>query len=458
MDRSQLRKLSKLYATGELEQGEYRRLRGELIDGIVGGGIGIVREPSPRPPTQDEPTAASETAAKRSLTPAYVIIGLVVVSAGVWLVVPEPEPEPPPSVVSNASTPMITSAPVAPGPGERLIEELLADDDWSEGRLSTFELAWSTLTEAERKEAKGSRMYVRLHDAIVQEINAQQALAALDPGGAATDAARRAFALGQFLEMSLAPLALGSASPQVATSEDASRPLAIGGGSPPAAATEPAGPSVAPTEESSPQGETTGVDPVPPAPVSTAPVAEIYTLQLYALSNLENAQRVLADHPDLDLELYALDDAGPRYRIVYGRYASKLEASEAFERLPSSLREGQAEPTIRSVGKVGGTDHSSAAAADSSAYRRWVGAQRDDQFTIELFTVDGRASAAEQLVLDYPELDLKIRPTPSASTFHILYGVFESREQAEAAFEALPVAITRQARGPVVKSFAELRR
>ncbi|NIQ52098.1 MAG: hypothetical protein GWN71_01075, partial [Gammaproteobacteria bacterium] len=41
MNRSQLRRMARDYATGRLDHDEYMRRRGELIDGIVAGEIPI---------------------------------------------------------------------------------------------------------------------------------------------------------------------------------------------------------------------------------------------------------------------------------------------------------------------------------------------------------------------------------------------------------------------------------
>ncbi|NIP45936.1 MAG: hypothetical protein GWN21_06095, partial [Gammaproteobacteria bacterium] len=84
MNKSQLRRLAKDYASGRLEYEDYVRERADLIDGIVAGSIAIesVCDASADVSTPTAPHRFPDESVRR--TPLPLIIGAGVVVAVLW--------------------------------------------------------------------------------------------------------------------------------------------------------------------------------------------------------------------------------------------------------------------------------------------------------------------------------------------------------------------------------------
>ena len=173
MNRSQLRRLARDYATGRLEHDEYARRRSELIDAIVTGEIAIESSVE----TTEDFTAAqhSDRSFRGTLLP--LIVGACVVIAIIWAFLVSRE-----TMIPGVGD-QIDSRQI---PGRRvsaardLVEEFLTTRDWSRESLAEFRDNWNALTPNEQAEARAASWFRRLSEALREEINAHKALAEFD--------------------------------------------------------------------------------------------------------------------------------------------------------------------------------------------------------------------------------------------------------------------------------------
>lgn len=420
MRKSQLRRLAADYAQRQIDEDEYRRRRAWLIDGIVDGAIVIEREDEPepgdRPPTiiLAEPTWVDRLPRRWPLYAAGLGALLLLV---VWALLPDGGPGPDTA----------RSAAPAPSPAETLVQSFLRSNDWSAGSLSQFLLKWNSLDAQVRETARDGKAYLRLANAILQEVNARRALADLDGGSAPPRATARLLEFGRTLGMAerfpdFAPAA-----------QEAS--LRVPAPPPEAGATRDAPPPASAAADASGRRWL------------QAQGADRYTLQLYAMSHLESVEKLLAAHPGSGLQVVSLGAAEPRYRVLYGSYASEDAAARAHAALPAELRGGGA-PVVKSVGEL--------RAALEAGTADWLDAQRRSSFTLQLFALSDEGNA-RKLLAAYPQLGLRLYPARDESfRYRILYGAWDTPDAAEQAFAHLPAALVKAAGRPVVKSIAEL--
>ncbi len=192
MNRSQLRRLARDYATGRLEHDEYARRRSELIDAIVTGEIAIESSVE----TTEDFTAAqhSDRSFRGTLLP--LIVGACVVIAIIWAFLVSRE-----TMIPGAGD-QIDSRQI---PGRRvsaarvLVEEFLTTRDWSRESLAEFRDNWNALTPNEQAEARAASWFRRLSEALREEINAHKALAEFDGSGLSTTTGKRLAGFGEFL-------------------------------------------------------------------------------------------------------------------------------------------------------------------------------------------------------------------------------------------------------------------
>ena len=467
MDKSQLRKLTQEFANGELDGDKFRRTRAKLIDDIAEGRVVIVREPAQIPIARPQPAPAPTPTTHPlppTIKPVYVVVGLLVLGALIWVVYPN-KPERPyqPATTTEIAEPVEVKAP---GPGERLVGEFLQSNRWDPADLTEFATAWSVLTEIEREETKSSGDLDRLFQAIVRELNAQQALAALDDSGAAYEASIRIHELGSTLGMTDRLPELNPAKiPATANTIESETTTQVNGPG------QVEGVEV-----------TTKVEPLPE--LSALPITETeseiatefqahdqtpaqslesdaergFTIQLFALSNLDNVKAVLADHDGVDLRVVSLPNEAAPHRILYGVYPTPFGAETAYAKLPASLTQGRAKPVIKSIQTLPAvpTGVGSRTIDQLGKSQQWLGAQRRDQFTLQLFAMNADDSV-QKLLEKHPNLNLEVHySNHPLSRFRILYGAYESPEEALQAFQRLPSNLTTGSGNPVVKSFAEL--
>jgi septal ring-binding cell division protein DamX len=87
----------------------------------------------------------------------------------------------------------------------------------------------------------------------------------------------------------------------------------------------------------------------PPREESTSSVnpAIVYTLQVFASSNRENVDRLMARYQALNLRVHVSDDKTARYRVLYGHFDSQQAARDASTNLPTTMLEEVGQPLLR---------------------------------------------------------------------------------------------------------------
>lgn len=159
MKGSPLRELAERHAAGEVSLLEYRRLRRELIDGVVAGR----RLPNGQP--------------RRPRRWPLVSTG-VVIGAALALVLGL-------RFAPRHASPHAAAPRAASAAGPALISEFLASHDWQDASLETFLHRWHALPAGERRRARESYLYPRLLSELEQQIAAQRAMQGLSKHPAA---------------------------------------------------------------------------------------------------------------------------------------------------------------------------------------------------------------------------------------------------------------------------------
>ena len=299
-----------------------------------------VHHPPPPPLPANHPT---------TIKPIYVAIGLLVLGVLIWAVYPNKPERPYPTVTTTVVKPAEVKAP---GPGERLVDEFLQSNRWAPADLTQFATAWSALTEIEREETKASGDFDRLFQAITRELNAQQALAALDDSGAAREAGIRIHQLGTTLGMAnRLPGLLPAKDPAMGEPLETDSPTIPSVGELDGGEVEVTTAVDQPVESMAlPLGEveSDGADaPQIQEETATTPILSPesnaergFTIQLFALSSLDNVQAVLTEHDGVDLRVVSLPNEAAPHRILYGVYATPLRGRDGLLQPPGLAHSG----------------------------------------------------------------------------------------------------------------------
>ena len=445
MNKSQLRKLAREHALDRLGDDEYRERRRSLIDGIVEGEVAIVREaalPPPPPPSTNEATIETNLereAEKPKLSPVYIGIGVVVVGLLVWFFLPSGKPRAP-----DAGTTVQVPLPMPQISRARaLVEEFVASKDWSEFSLSRFRESWGALSEADRKEALGSRWFNDLTNAISEEIKTQNALVGFDNSG---DAARTGQRLADFAAFLGVAGDVTEFKENAATTEETVAPAATMEETvAPAAPMEETVASAAPPENARVSTRKT-VSTTSGARWLEEQPADALTLQLFAVNHTDKIQEIISANPEIDLQVLVSAQTEPRYRVVYGTFDSAETARKAHASLPESIRRAQPTPLVKTIRGLRGDE----ASAD------WLAGLDADKYTLQLFATDN-ADGARRLISTYSSLELSLLDTTDTrSRYRVLYGEFDSETSAKGAVVGLPEGLIRDAGKPLVKSVGEL--
>ena len=425
VDKSQLRRLARDYAIGDLEHEDYLRRRTQLIDEIVSGRSSIERD---APITRLGGELASLRQSFKS-SPLQVLIGACVVVA-IFLALYATRQPPESRSVTEQAPPALTGKRI---PAARaLVEDFLKARDWSAESLGEFKASWNALTPNEQAEARTSAWFSRLSEALRAEINAHKALAEFDGTGAATTTGRRLASFGEFL-------GIGDELPGISVSGD--EPVAAMG-----------------AELHGAGGETVGVG----APRLTAwqwlkaQNENDLTLQLYAVNHLDQLERLIARHPELELRLLVFEARQPRYRLIFGAFPSEAEARRAHASLPSGLTAERPEPFIRRITEL--REERRSEPMDEAAVEPATRLSASSSpYTLQLVASESRDNA-ERLVARYDSLDLRIHTSEGeVPRYRVLYGHFPSAEAAREASASLPQPMLEEVGKPLVKSEAEFR-
>ncbi|MCP5151311.1 MAG: SPOR domain-containing protein [Ectothiorhodospiraceae bacterium] len=478
MEPSQLRRLARAHADGQLDTATYRRQRRALIAAVEAGETALIRSAPPvlvadegfeqRPPPRPR-TAPRGLPGRR----VGVLIALVVAGFLAYLLWPAPQPSTPAGGVVVPTR----QVPVA----RTLVESFLAVHDWSEESLSRFESQWATLPAPEREAARGALWFERLDGAVRSELETQQALSRVDHTGQSAAAIERieTFAArlglpgaGTATTVAAAPAAVDrpptpAPSAPVPQSRDPAvsalpaAPTSAGATAPALPVRTPDVPSPSastderPTVPSAPRqlpAPTPSARPAPPSPGSgrdwlTSQPGGNVTLQLFAVDHLDRVERLLSTHPDAGLRVIESPGTSPRYRVVVGSFPDADAAREAAARLPAEIRAAQPEPLVRRL-----SDLTPGATAVSSP----APAPPPSGFTLQLLAT-ASAENAERLVASQPALGLRlVRLTGDPLPLRVVLGRYPSEDAARDAARGLPESVLSATGQPLVKSLSEL--
>ena len=409
MNRSQLRRLARDYATGRLEHDEYARRRSELIDAIVTGEIAIESSVE----TTEDFTAAqhSDRSFRGTLLP--LIVGACVVIAIIWAFLVSRE-----TMIPGAGD-QIDSRQI---PGRRvsaardLVEEFLTTRDWSRESLAEFRDNWNALTPNEQAEARAASWFRRLSEALREEINAHKALAEFDGSGLSTTTGKRLAGFGEFLGI------------------DSEMP------------------------DPSPSGRTRTVPTEEKTPLTgsqwlAAQQDGDFTLQLFAVNHLDRIDNLTAAHPNVPLYLLTAEGQDPRFRLVHGSFPSEEQARLAHQALPAELRGQVQEPFVRRISDL--REELRTGAGKDSASNAVPAADPAIVYTLQVFASTSRENV-DRLVTRYQPLDLRIHISDGDSTrYRVLYGRFESPQAAQEASAKLPAAMLEEVGKPLLRETSE---
>jgi hypothetical protein len=167
MRSSQVRELARRYATGQLNQENYRSQRRMLIDAVTGGQQALNYKEGP-----NGVTPRRMGIRLLALSVAAVLVAGVVVS----MVLKNNNPARPAALRSVPA--VAAAAPVpAPAPGPALVRTFVDTDDWTDGSLDSFSRRWTALSSDEQTKARASTMYPRLLSDLRQQITSEKAVA-----------------------------------------------------------------------------------------------------------------------------------------------------------------------------------------------------------------------------------------------------------------------------------------
>ena len=413
MNRSQLRRLARDYATSRLEHDEYARLRGELIDGIVAGEIAIE---SSVENTADFIVADRPDRSIRG-TPLPLIVGACIVIAIIWAFLASRETIIP-GVGDQADSRQISGKYVSAA--RVLVEEFLATRDWSRESLAEFRDNWNALTPNEQAEARAESWFRRLSEALREEINAHKALAEFDGSGLSTTTGKRLAGFGEFL-------GIDSEMPEPSL---------------------PDRPRVVATEEKAPLTGSQWL---------AAQQDGDFTLQLFAVNHLDRLDRLTAGHPNVALILLTAEGRGPRFRMIHGSFPSEEQARLAHRALPTELRGQGQDPFIRRISDLREELRTDAGkgSASNAIPSTIPAADPAIAYTLQVFASTSRENV-DRLVARYQSLDLRIHISDGDATrYRVLYGRFDSPQAAQEASAKLPAAILEEVGKPLLRETSE---
>jgi hypothetical protein len=405
MNRSQLRRLARDYATGRLEYDEYVRERGELIDGIVSGETAI--ESSAESTAEFAPTQSLDQRIRG--TPLPLIIGACVAIAIIWAFL-APTGTVPPEESAQSAGEQVSGTRVSAA--RALVEEFLTTRDWSGESLAAFRDSWNALTPNEQVEARAEPWFRRLAEALAEEINAHKALAEFDGSGLSTTTGKRLAAFGEFLGI------------------DAQMPRA----------------SIPEPQPTPPTGEAKLLT---ASQWLAAQVDADYTLQLLAVNHLDRLERLIASHPDVLLHVLTFEGREPRYRMIHGAYASEEQARVAYQALPAELRGESRDPFVRRIGAL----REELRSAPTPTAQPMT--DTPPVYTLQLFASTSKENI-DRLVARYHGLELRVHTSDGETTrYRVLYGEFDSPEAAQAASAKLPTTMLEEVGTPLLRETTE---
>ncbi|HEV2237563.1 MAG TPA: hypothetical protein VGR57_12945 [Ktedonobacterales bacterium] len=166
MKSSQVRELARRYATGQLNQENYRSQRRALIDAVEKGRQALVYKES------GNGVAALRRNGVKFL--ALSVVAALVAGVAISMLLKNNTASRQTAVHAAAAV-AVTATPPAPGPG--LVRTFLDANDWTDGSLDSFSRRWTALPAEEQAKARISLMYPRLVSDLRQQITSEKAVA-----------------------------------------------------------------------------------------------------------------------------------------------------------------------------------------------------------------------------------------------------------------------------------------
>lgn len=166
MKSSQVRELARRYATGQLNQENYRSQRRMLIDAVTGGQQALNYKEGPNGVTPRRMGIRLLALGVAAVLVAGVVVSMVLKNSdGTRHAVPK------------AATAAAAVAAPLPPPGPALVRTFVDTDDWTDGSLDSFSRRWISLSTDEQTKARASMMYPRLLSDLRQQITSEKAVA-----------------------------------------------------------------------------------------------------------------------------------------------------------------------------------------------------------------------------------------------------------------------------------------
>ncbi len=165
MKSSQVRELARRYATGQLNQENYRSQRRALIDAVENGRQGLVYKEN-----------GNGLGLRRNGIKFLALSVVAVLVAGVVLSMLFRNTAVNHQAAAHAAAATVPAAqPPAPGPS--LVRTFVEANDWTDPSLDSFARRWGSLDPGEQAKARDSMMYPRLVSDLRQQITSEKAVA-----------------------------------------------------------------------------------------------------------------------------------------------------------------------------------------------------------------------------------------------------------------------------------------
>jgi len=164
MKSSQVRELARRYATGQLNQENYRSQRRTLIDAVEKGRQALVYKES----------GNGVVALRRNSVKFLALSVVAALVAGVAISMLLKNGTATHQAAVHAA-PAVPATP--PAPGSALVRTFLDANDWTDGSLDSFSRRWTALPAEEQAQARVSLMYPRLVSDLRQQITSEKAVA-----------------------------------------------------------------------------------------------------------------------------------------------------------------------------------------------------------------------------------------------------------------------------------------
>jgi len=165
MKSSQIRELARRYATGQLNQENYRSQRRALIDAVTSGRESLHYKEGPN------------GVSPRRMGIRLLALGVAaVLVAGVVASVLLKNNDSARRTVERPTAAAMAAIP-APASGPALVRTFVETDDWTDSSLDSFTHRWKDLPTDEQTKARASMMYPRLLSDLRQQIASEKAVA-----------------------------------------------------------------------------------------------------------------------------------------------------------------------------------------------------------------------------------------------------------------------------------------